>query len=91
MKKIITKNNNIGEILYKSAELRLFNQDKTARLFQCALATNGKSVKVTLAASFTHSDLNTLREVKEVLQVAGSACYYISLYFVINAIINTYF
>lgn len=65
---IITKNNNIGEILIKSAEFRLFNHDKTERLFQCALAINGDTVKITLAASFVESDIATLREVKEVLQ-----------------------
>jgi hypothetical protein len=68
VKNIITKNGNIGEVLLKNAELRLFNSDKTARLFQCALTVNGDTVKVTLAASFVDSELATLHEVKEVLQ-----------------------
>jgi len=71
MKTIITKNNNVGEVVLKSAEFRLFNQDKTKRLFQCALAINGDSVKVTLAASFLKSGISTMREVKEVLQKSG--------------------
>jgi len=71
MRTIITKNNNIGEVLLKNAELRLFNNDKTKRLFQCALAINGGTAKVTLAASFIKSDIATLREVKEVLKAMG--------------------
>lgn len=68
MKNIITRNGNIGEVLLKNAELRLFNSDKTERLFQCALTVNGDTVKVTLAASFVESEMATLHEVKEVLQ-----------------------
>lgn len=66
--RITTKNNNIGEVLFKSAELRLFNNDGTKRLFQCALSINGDTVKVTLGASFVESELSTMRDIKEVLQ-----------------------
>jgi hypothetical protein len=66
--RITTKNNNIGEVLLKSAELRLFNNDGTRRLFQCALTINGDTVKVTLGASFVESELSTMRDIKEVLQ-----------------------
>lgn len=68
---ITTDDNNIGEILYKTAELRLFNKDRSKRMFQCALAIEGTKVKITLGASFTDSDLSTLRQVKEVLIKAG--------------------